>query len=185
MWNEWLLIRNDQFSINSQISINSYQLALKQEKSKININAKGRVAVIVADFNKDITDGLLEGLEFVFDKCEGVQWQVVRVPGAFEIPLKAQELASMMKVEKDGTEEQLFDVIVALGCVIKGDTYHFELVANECARGCMDVMLGMGVPVVFEVLATYDEEQAKLRSSGEHNHGLIAANVTMRYLEEK
>ncbi len=160
-------------------------MALKKTDQNFNTNVKGRVAVIVADFNKEITDGLLEGVESVFEKCEGVQWQVLNVPGAFEIPLKARELASMMKVDEDGSEEQLFDVIVALGCVIKGDTYHFELVANECARGCMDVMLGMGVPVVFEVLATYDEEQAKLRSSGEHNHGVIAAGVALHYLNEK
>jgi 6,7-dimethyl-8-ribityllumazine synthase len=160
-------------------------VSLKSIKSSPNKSAKGRVAVIVADFNKDITDGLLEGLESVFNECEGVQWKVHRVPGAFEIPLKTQELASMLKVNEDDSEEQLFDVIVALGCVIKGDTYHFELVANECARGCMDVMLGMGVPVVFEVLATYDQEQAKLRSSGEHNHGVIAAQVALSWLMNK
>ncbi len=142
---------------------------------------KGRVAVVVADFNKEVTDGLLQGLEELFGQYEELEWHVERVPGAFEIPLMAQRLATMMKVD-GGEEEQLFDVIVALGCVVKGDTYHFELVANEAARGCMDVMLGTGVPVVFEVLAPYTEEQAKTRSEGEHNHGKYAAQVALDWL---
>lgn len=146
---------------------------------------KGRVAVIAADFHLEIVNGMLEGVEQVFETHPDLQWNVHRVPGAFEIPLKAQELASMIKVNEDGTEEQLYDVIVALGCVIKGDTYHFELVANECARGCMDVMLGMGVPVVFEVLAPYDEKQAQIRSEGDTNHGVYAAEVALFHLGEK
>ncbi len=142
----------------------------------------GRVAVVVADFNKEVTDGLLEGVEKVFEEYEHVQWHVERVPGAFEIPLMAQRLATMVKVDEGDIEEQLFDVIVALGCVVKGDTYHFELVANEAARGCMDVMLGTGVPVVFEVLAPYTEEQAIERSTGDTNHGKYAAQVALDWL---
>jgi len=145
----------------------------------------GRIAVVVADCNADITNGMLSALEKVFKSAgEGIQWQVHRVPGAFEIPLMAQILTQFVQVDQNDEEIPLFDVIVALGCVIKGDTYHFELVSNEAARGCMQVMLESGTPVVFEVLACYDQEQAKLRSSGKHNHGKIAAQVALDWLQK-
>ena len=159
-------------------------MALQSVSDRSFEGVKGTVAVLVADFHQDIVNGMLEGLEELFSQYPEVRWHVERTPGAFEIPLLAQRFASMVEVKEDGSEEQVFDVVVALGCVLKGDTYHFELVANECARGCMDVMLQTGVPVVFEVLAPYDLEQAKLRSTGEHNHGVYAAQVALDWLKK-
>jgi 6,7-dimethyl-8-ribityllumazine synthase len=78
---------------------------------------------------------------------------VVQVPGALEIPIALQWMA----------QSRRFDALVALGAVIRGDTYHFEVVANESARGVMDVMLEFGVPVANGILTTDDEAQAKAR----------------------
>ena len=131
---------------------------------------KGKIAVIVSEFNKQISYGLLKGFEEEIKKHEGIRYEVFWVPGAFEIPLKAKRLA------KD------YDVLLALGCVLQGETYHFELVANECARGCMEVMLSENRPVVFEVLACYTEEEAIERSSGEGNKGRSAAVVAVEWM---
>jgi len=159
-------------------------MAKKKHTNKTYLNASGRVAVIVSDFNEEIGQGLLEGLEAEFEKCEGVKWQVHQVPGAFEVPLYAQKLAQMVQVHENDQEEKLFDVIVVLGAVIKGDTYHFELVANECARGCMDVGLTYDIPIVFEILACYTEEDAVKRSQGEGNKGKAAALVALDWLDK-
>lgn len=168
-------------------------MGLKKVENRLYEGVRGRVAVIVADFHQEMTDGMLKGLEGVFEEYGEVRWQVHRVPGAFEIPLMAQKLASMEiapetpnpfeKGEQNPpVGERIFDVIVALGCVVKGDTYHFELVANECARGCMDVMLAQDIPVVFEVLAPYTYEDGMKRSQGEYNHGKLAAFAALDWL---
>ena len=87
---------------------------------------------------------------------------VARVPGAFELPVVARQLA------KSGR----FDAVVALGCVIRGDTAHFEYVAGECARGLQNVAVDTGIPVIFGVLTTETVEQALQRAApGGSNKG--------------
>ena len=87
---------------------------------------------------------------------------VVRVPGAFELPVTARKLAG------SGS----FDAIVALGCVIRGDTPHFDFVAGECARGLQQVNLDTGVPVIFGVLTVETVDQALERAATErHEQG--------------
>src|SRR5439155_24321760 len=83
----------------------------------------------------------------------GLDVQVTCVPGALEIPAALQWLAQTGR----------FDALVAVGCVIRGDTYHFEIVANESARGVMDVALDSGLPVANGILTTEDEAQAEAR----------------------
>lgn len=144
---------------------------------------RGRVAVIVADFHKEISAGLLSGVEATFENYEGVEWQVHHVPGSFELPLMAQKLARMTQGDSQNPEH-LFDVIVVLGCIVKGDTYHFEMVANECIRGCMQVMLQEDLPIVFEVLAPYTLEDGLKRSKGEFNHGTLAAYAALDWLKK-
>jgi len=78
---------------------------------------------------------------------------VLSVPGALEIPLALQWMAQSGR----------FDALVAIGAVIRGDTYHFEVVANESARGVMDVALEFGLPIANGILTTDDEAQAKAR----------------------
>ncbi len=129
-----------------------------------------QIAIIVSEFNPEITEKLLQGAENMLKKAKA-QFEVFRVPGAFEIPLKAQQLARCG-----------YDLVIALGCIIKGDTLHFELVANECVRGCMKVMLQEEIPVVFEVLACFSEKDAVKRSSGKENRGTMAAKVALYWL---
>lgn len=87
------------------------------------------------------------------------------VPGSWEIPLIVKKIAQAKK----------FDGIVALGVIIKGETYHFELIANECARALMNLALEFDIPITFEVLAVHNLEQAKKRSTGNLNKGIEAA----------
>ena len=118
---------------------------------------EARVAIVVSRFNSFINENLVDGALDVL-KRQGLvpddQITLVRVPGAVEIPLAVKKLAKSGKV----------DAIVALGCVIRGDTYHFELVANENSKGMAQVMLEYEIPVAFGVLTTDTVEQAIQRA---------------------
>jgi 6,7-dimethyl-8-ribityllumazine synthase len=110
-----------------------------------------RVGVVCGRFNDHVTSRLLDGALSALEKYAAPEPTVVWVPGAFEIPLAAQALA------RD------HDAVIGLGAVIRGDTPHFDFVAGECAKGLMRVQLDTGVPCVFGVLTTNDEEQAQAR----------------------
>ena len=125
-------------------------------------------ALIAARFNAAVVDRLLSGAEAAFGDhgVAGERITVVRVPGAFEIPLTAKRLATRGR----------YAAIVALGAVIRGETPHFDYICNECARGVMQVSLETGLPVIFGVLTTDDEAQARARAGGERgNKGREAA----------
>lgn len=136
-------------------------------------NPHGTVAVIASQYHRSISDNLLKAFKEEIKPYSGIEVEVFEVPGAFEIPLKAQEIA----------EGKYYAVIVALGAIVKGETYHFEQVASESARGCMDVMLKFGIPVVYEVLSVYHLDDAVKRSEGEYNHGRFAAYTALYWLE--
>ena len=128
-----------------------------------------RVAVAVARYNQDISEGLLEGALAALERmgCAGERLTVCWVPGAVELPLAAQRLA------------RANDAVVCLGCVIKGETAHFEHVATQCAAGLQRVALDSGTPVAFGVLTTHDRAQALARSGGEGNKGAEAAETAV------
>jgi len=111
-----------------------------------------RLGIVASRFNEEICGKLLDGARAEAQKLQ-VQCSVVSVPGALEIPLALQWMAQSGR----------FDALVALGAVIRGDTYHFDVVANESARGVMDVMLQFGLPVANGILTTDDEKQAAAR----------------------
>ena len=111
-----------------------------------------RIGVVHSRFNEEICDALLESARAEL-KNAGAGAEFVAVAGALEIPLALQWLAQSGR----------FDALVALGAVIRGDTYHFEVVANESARGLMDVALETGLPVANGILTTDTEEQARAR----------------------
>ena len=111
-----------------------------------------RLGIVASRFNEEICGKLLDGARAEAQKLNA-QCTVVSVPGALEIPLALQWMAQSGR----------YDALVALGAVIRGDTYHFDVVANESARGVMDVMLEFGVPVANGILTTDDEHQAKAR----------------------
>jgi 6,7-dimethyl-8-ribityllumazine synthase len=93
--------------------------------------------------------------------------EIYRVPGAFELPVAAKMLARTRK----------FMSIVCLGCVVRGDTPHFDYVAGEAARGCQEVALSEMLPVIFGVLTVNTEEQARERTGGKYNYGERAAEA--------
>jgi 6,7-dimethyl-8-ribityllumazine synthase len=111
-----------------------------------------RLGIVASRFNEDICGKLLERARAEAQKLKA-EVEVVSVPGALEIPLALQWMAQSGR----------FDALVALGAVVRGDTYHFEVVSNESARGVMDVMLEFGVPVANGILTTDDEKQAAAR----------------------
>lgn len=112
-----------------------------------------RLGIAASRFNEEIASELLSRAKRQAEQL-GIRDVVVHsVPGALEIPLALQWMAQSGR----------FDALVALGCVIRGDTYHFEIVANESARGIMDVSLEFGVPVANGILTTEDEAQARAR----------------------
>ena len=134
-----------------------------------------RIAIIRAEYNREITLSLEKKcLETLL--AAGVPEKNIRafaVPGCFEIPILAQRLAAQKK----------YDAVIALGAVIRGDTYHFELVVNECARGVMNVALRHDVPVIFEVLATYNKRDAVRRAgNNKFNKGIEAAQAALSLL---
>jgi 6,7-dimethyl-8-ribityllumazine synthase len=131
-----------------------------------------RFAIIVSRFNEEITEGLLQGaraaLEAAHVRSEDIT--LVRVPGAFEIPVTVRRLADTGR----------FDAIVCLGCVIKGDTMHFEYIAESVAHGLAQVALQSGVPIALGVLTTLTEAQAVERAApGPANKGAEAARAAM------
>jgi 6,7-dimethyl-8-ribityllumazine synthase len=124
-----------------------------------NVDGTGlRVGLVVAQFNETITSRLLTGARDALSR-HGVREDsitIISVPGAFELPQAARRMA----------RTGLWDALVTLGCVIKGETAHFEYVSGESARGVAGVALAFDIPVMYGVLTTYDTDQAMARSGG-------------------
>ena len=121
-----------------------------------------RIAIVWSRFNEPIVRALLAACdrELVELGVAATDIDVMSVPGALEIPLLLQSLA----LERRGFARR-YDALVALGAVVRGETYHFDVVANESARGILDVQLETGVPVANGVLTTETEAQATERAA--------------------
>lgn len=136
--------------------------------------ATPRLALIVSQFNPEVTHGLRDGaLAYLAENGVTVAPEhIYSAPGAFEIPLIARRLA-----------EGDFDGVICLGCVIKGDTAHFEYISEAAAHGLMQAGLATGKPITFGILTTYTDQQAILRSrNDEHNKGREAAAACLESL---
>ncbi|HMK14755.1 MAG TPA: 6,7-dimethyl-8-ribityllumazine synthase [Burkholderiales bacterium] len=139
-----------------------------------------RIGIVMSKFNHDISAGLLTACheELLKNGVAEEAVTLVTVPGALEIPLALQKMANTGK----------FDALIALGAVIRGETYHFEVVANQSASGVASVQLDSGIPVANAVLTTLDEKQARSRMN---EKGAEAARVAiemanlLRRLDEK
>jgi len=127
------------------------------------------IAVVVARYNEDVTKRLLRGAVGALQERGVTEPDVFWVPGSLELPVTALTLA----------EKGQHDAIVCLGCVIRGETFHFEVVAAQSAAGVMQVQLDTGVPVAFGVLTTEDKEQALARSGPKNNKGAEAAEAAI------
>ena len=144
----------------SQTSIKEFDPTLNGEGLKIGI--------VMSRFNKDICEGLLSACEIELARL-GVASQdvlLVNVPGALEHPLALQKMAQSGR----------FDALIAIGAVVRGDTYHFEVVSNESSRGILDMQLQTGVPVANAILTVDTEEQAHVRM---HEKGRDSARVAV------
>ena len=137
------------------------------------LTAQGlRFAIVVSRFNSLVTQRLLDGALDALRRhgADDDAITVVYVPGSFEIPLAAKRLA----------QSGAFDAVICLGCIIRGDTPHFEYVASEAAKGIAQVMLETGVPVVFGVVTADNLEQALERAGAKAgNRGFDAAMTAM------
>jgi 6,7-dimethyl-8-ribityllumazine synthase len=123
-----------------------------------NLNGMGlRIGIVQSRFNEVVCEGLLAACraQLVQSGVNENDITLATVPGALEIPLVLQAMAHSKK----------FDALIALGAVIRGDTYHFEVVSNESARGVGEVQLRTGVPVANAILTTDTDEQAEVRVS--------------------
>ncbi len=128
------------------------------KKLAIDLSGAGkRVGIVLSRFNPQIGDGLLAACESELLKL-GVKAEhitLVTVPGALEVPLMLQHMAL----------SDNFEALIALGAIVRGETYHFEVVSNESANGISQVQLNTGVPVANAILTTEDDEQAIARMS--------------------
>jgi 6,7-dimethyl-8-ribityllumazine synthase len=134
-----------------------------------------RIAIIAARFNGEIVDELLAGATRRFKELEvdAARLSIYRVPGAFELPVAA----------KIAAQTKRFAAIICLGCVVRGDTPHFDYVAGEAARGIQLVAIETGLPVIFGVLTTNTEQQARDRIGGSHGHaGERAAEAALEMI---
>ncbi len=138
-------------------------------------NQKLKVAIIRSLYHENLTQSMEESCRkyLVSSGVNKSNITTFEVPGSWEIPLVVKKIADTKK----------FNGVIAFGIIIKGETYHFELIANACARALMDLGLKFNIPIIFEVLATYTLKQAKKRSTGKHNKGVEAAKALLETLK--
>jgi 6,7-dimethyl-8-ribityllumazine synthase len=140
-------------------------------------NAAGlKIAIVASRFNPHIVDGLLAGAEDALRRMGAASSDcaIVRTPGAFELPLAVQRVAAGKR----------YDGVIALGCVIRGETAHFEFIAREASAGIARVALDFSIPVGFGVLTVDNDEQAAARSgAGPENKGFEAAVTVVEMIQ--
>jgi 6,7-dimethyl-8-ribityllumazine synthase len=134
----------------------------------------GHYGIVAARFNTKVVERLLQGAlgSLQAHGASETQITVLRVPGAFEIPLACQKLALTGR----------YAALIALGCVIRGDTPHFHYVCSESARGVLEVSLKFDLPVINGILTVDSLEQAEARAEGDNNKGADAARSAMEML---
>lgn len=139
-------------------------------------NSNVHIAIISSSFRKEVSDSLEKHcIKTLREKgISDKQMKIFRVPGSLEIPLVAK------KVAKTGN----YDAIITFGAIVKGKTYHFQQIANEVARGLMNISLEYEVPVICEVLAVYDIQDAIDRATRkEENKGVEAAHTALEMIK--
>jgi 6,7-dimethyl-8-ribityllumazine synthase len=151
-------------------------MAVPQRREAGSPPTRAHILIVEARFYEALADELLRGAEARL-KAAGATYTKITVPGALEIPGTA---AMVLDVAED--EDAPFDGVVALGCVIRGETYHFEIVANESSRGLMDLSVRRAIPVGNGILTVENEEQAWARArtgEGDKGGGAVEAVLTV------
>jgi 6,7-dimethyl-8-ribityllumazine synthase len=128
------------------------------------------IAIVTAEWNSEITHALRDACLYTLVECGVPESSItnITVPGAFELPMGAKMLL----------EYRMPDAIICLGCIIKGETRHDDYIASAVAKGLMDVSLEHDTPVVFGVLTTENEAQARDRAGGKHGNKGVEAAIT-------
>ena len=145
------------------------------DPAKIPSAKKMQFGIVVSEWNPEITNGLLDGALTTLVKHGAREEDIFikHVPGSFELPLAAKFFADHSDV----------DAVICLGCVIQGETRHFEFICNAVANGITKVNLDCDIPVIFGVLTTNTHEQAADRSGGKHgNKGVEAAVAAIKMI---
>jgi 6,7-dimethyl-8-ribityllumazine synthase len=132
-----------------------------------------RLLIVEARFYEDISDALLRGARGVLDAA-GAAYDTITVPGSLEIPA-----AIAMALDAAAAKRRPYDGVIALGCVIRGDTYHFEVVANESGRGLMELAVRERIALGNGILTVNTEAQARARSGKATNKGADAARAAL------
>ena len=148
----------------------SQQNASVFDLSKLPEASGFRFGIVVSEWNSEITDALFKGCNDTLLQCGVTDSNIYRinVPGSFELTAGAKFIASTKKL----------DAVICLGCVIQGETRHFEFICQAVANGLTNLSIVSGIPFIFGVLTTDTQEQAKERSGGKHGHKGIEAAVT-------
>lgn len=149
---------------------------LEVKKISLNHPEKIRIAIVQSSYHAELNGNMTEYCTEVLLK-NGILENNISVyfaPGTWEVPLLVRKVANTKK----------YDAIVAFGIIIKGDTYHFEMIANETARSLMETAVKKEIPVGFEILAVNTAEQAKKRASRDnYNKGIEAGNAVLETLK--
>lgn len=135
-----------------------------------------KIAIVSSSFRREVTESLEKNCIAALKekRIAKNQIDIFRVPGSLEIPLVAKKIA----------KKGIYDAIITFGAIVKGKTYHFEQIANECVRGCMEVSLDYEIPVIFEVLAVYNLQDAIERAvRKEENRGTEAALTALEMIK--
>ena len=143
------------------------------------MNYKKKILLVCSPYYKDITSNLIKGAsDFLTSKS--VDYRVLNVPGALEI-------APAIKLISDkSVKNPIFDGYLALGCVIRGETYHFEIVANESSRALTDLSVNYSIPIGNGILTVFNKEQAFIRSDpAKLNKGAGAAQACLSLINIK
>lgn len=150
---------------------------LPSVSGKLNVNLKGKkFAIVVAEWNEEITEPLFEGARDALISLGVKKGNIIRknVPGSFELTLGAQKMASQKEIS----------AVICLGCVIQGETPHFDYICQAVAYGITEVNLRFNKPVAFGVLTTLNKKQALERAGGKYgNKGEEAALTVVKMLQ--
>jgi len=140
---------------------------------------KKNILLVCSPYYKDVTSNLIEGASDLL-KSNFIDFKILNVPGALEV-------APAIKLVLDKSPKKpFFDGFVALGCVIKGETYHFEIVANEASRALTDISINYSIPIGNGILTVYNKDQAIIRSDpNQLNKGADAALACLSLINIK
>jgi len=140
------------------------------KKTKLNLYKETKIGIVVSEWNEEITDALAQGAidSLMENGIEKKNIKVKYVPGTFELALGAQWMAEYTDIES----------VICLGCVIQGETRHFDFICDAAANAIAKVGLDYHIPVIFGVLTTDNQQQAQDRAGGKHGNKGVEAAIT-------